>query len=214
MTSQPFDALVDRYDAWFTQEPGRSLFPSELEAVRRVARDAPAPWVEVGVGTGMFAAPLRVDFGIDPSRPMLQRARARGVSVVQGVAEALPVRDGAVGTAFLIVTVCFLRDPRAALRQIRYALKPGGSLVIGVIPRDSPWGQRYLALKEEGNPFYRMATLYTVRETVAMLRGASFRVEAFASTLLRPPTERPEPEPAHDGVVTGASFVALRAVKR
>ncbi|HXF52040.1 MAG TPA: class I SAM-dependent methyltransferase [Dehalococcoidia bacterium] len=213
MTWEPFETLVDRYEAWFEQEPGRSLFPSELEAVRRVARGAPGPWVEIGVGTGAFAAPLCMDLGIDPSRPMLERAGARGVPVVEGVAEALPLRDGSVGTAFLIVTICFLRDPRAALRQIRYALKPGGSLIIGEIPRDSPWGQRYLALKEEGNPFYRVATLYTVRETVAMLRGARFRVEAFASTLLRPPTERPEPEPAHDGVVTGASFVALRAVK-
>lgn len=212
MTSQPFDALADRYDAWFGQEPGRSLFPSELEAIRRVAGRAARPWVEIGVGTGAFAAPLRVDLGVDPSRPMLERARDRGVAVAQGLGEALPLRDRSVGTAFLIVTICFLRDPGAALREIRHALAPGGSLIIGEVPRDSLWGERYLRLKAEGNPFYQVARLYTVRETVAMLRGARFRVEAFASTLLRPPSDRPEREPAYDGFVTGASFVALRAV--
>jgi arylamine N-acetyltransferase len=52
-----------------------------------------------------------------------------------------------------------------------------------------------------------------VRETVRMLRAAGFRVEAFASTLLQPPSDAPRPERVHDGVVTGASFVALRAVR-
>ncbi len=213
MAPQLFDALVDQYDAWFTREPGRSLFPSELAAVERVAREAPRPWVEVGVGTGAFAAPLGVDLGIDPSRPMLERARSRGVPVVQGIAEGLPLRDGSVGTAFLIVTICFLRDPTLALRHIRYALAPGGAVVIGEITRDSPWGQEYLRLKEQGHRFYSAARFYTVRETVAMLRASRFRVEAFASTLLQPPGGARRPEPVHDGVVTGASFVAIRAVR-
>lgn len=214
MKPEPFDALAELYDAWFSREPGRSLFPAELAAVERVARGSPRPWVEVGVGTGAFAAPLRVDLGIDPSRPMLDRARLRGVPVVQGIAEALPVRDGSIGTALLIVTICFLDDPALALRHIRYALAPGGAVIIGEIVRDSPWGQEYSRLKEEGHPFYGAATFYTVRETVAMLRAARFRVEAFASTLLRRPADEPGPEPVHDGVVTGASFVAMRAAKR
>lgn len=213
MTWRPFDALADRYEAWFSEGPGRALFPSELAAVERVARGAPRPWVEVGAGTGAFAVPLRVDLGVEPSRAMLKRARGRGLPVVRGIAEALPLRDGRVGAAFLIVTICFLDDPLAALREIRRAIASGGAVVIGEITRDSPWGRRYLLLKEEGHPFYASARFYTVRETVRTLRAARFRVEAFASTLLQPPTDDPQPETVHDGVVTGASFVALRAVK-
>jgi SAM-dependent methyltransferase len=135
-----FDTLADRYEAWFSEGPGRVLFAPELASVERVAGRAPRPWVEVGAGTGAFAVPLRVDLGIDPSRPMLERARARGLPVAQGVAEALPLRDQSAGTVFLIVTLCFLDDPVGALRQVRRALRPAGTVVLAEVTRDSPWG--------------------------------------------------------------------------
>ncbi len=213
MSGEPFDSLVDRYERWFSEGPGRALFPAELEAVRRVAWGAPGPWIEVGAGTGVFARALGVNLGIDPSWLMLTRACDRGVLVAQGVAEALPLRDGSAGTIFLITTLCFLSDARRALREAKYALMPGGSLVVAEIPRDSPWGRLYEEKGRAGSPFYADAKFYTVRETVAMLRAERFRVEAFASTLLQPPSDAPSPEAAHDGVVPGVSFVALRAVR-
>jgi len=41
-----------------------------------------------GVGTGRFAVEKT---GVDPARSMLDRAEERGVEVIQGVAEALPL---------------------------------------------------------------------------------------------------------------------------
>jgi SAM-dependent methyltransferase len=46
--------------------------------------------VEIGVGSGRFAAPIGVRFGVDPARVMLQIARSRGVDAAMGVGEALP----------------------------------------------------------------------------------------------------------------------------
>ncbi len=77
-----------RYEAWFTRNP--AAYHSELLAVRALL-----PWqglgLEIGAGTGRFAAPLGVTVGVDPSRAMLAYAVERGVSGIQGIAEALPL---------------------------------------------------------------------------------------------------------------------------
>ena len=47
-------------------------------------------YIEIGVGTGRFAAPLGIKVGVDPSMTMLTYAAKRGVLGLQGTAEALP----------------------------------------------------------------------------------------------------------------------------
>ena len=49
--------------------------------------------LEVGVGTGRFAAPLGIHIGLEPSPAMAKLARARGVEVHSGVGENLPYED-------------------------------------------------------------------------------------------------------------------------
>lgn len=86
----PFDAYDERYEHWFDEH--QAAYLSELLALRSLV-----PWeghgLEIGVGTGRFAAPLGVPVGVDPSGAMLCRAAARGIETVRGVAEALPVPD-------------------------------------------------------------------------------------------------------------------------
>jgi hypothetical protein len=50
-----FEALADRYDAWYDGPVGRIAFPLEVECLRPLLKGAPFPWLEVGVGTGRFA---------------------------------------------------------------------------------------------------------------------------------------------------------------
>ena len=87
--TEPFIRHHRRYDDWF--ERHRAAYLSELLAVRTLL-----PWkgrgLEIGVGTGRFASPLGVEFGIDPAAEMLDYAEARGVRVVRAVAEARGVR--------------------------------------------------------------------------------------------------------------------------
>lgn len=88
----PFVRHHRRYDEWF--ERHRAAYLSELLAARALL-----PWsgrgLEIGVGTGRFAAPLGVAFGLDPAAEMLGYARERGIGVVRAVAEALPFARGA-----------------------------------------------------------------------------------------------------------------------
>ena len=44
--------------------------------------------IEMGVGTGRFAVPLGIRWGMDPSIRMVKMAKARGLQVVAARAEA------------------------------------------------------------------------------------------------------------------------------
>src|SRR5512138_1468145 len=60
-----FNNNVERYEAWFTENP--FAYVSELHAVRALLPQGSG--LEIGVGTGRFAAPLGIRKGIEPSRP-------------------------------------------------------------------------------------------------------------------------------------------------
>ena len=74
--TEPFEQLTERYDRWF--EDHQDAYVSELLAVRALL-PLGAQGLEVGVGTGRFAGPLGVGWGVDPAAGVLPYARERGV---------------------------------------------------------------------------------------------------------------------------------------
>jgi SAM-dependent methyltransferase len=140
--SDPFEQHTGRYEAWF--EHHDAAYVSELLALRSFV-PMQGRGVEIGVGSARFAAPLGVQVGIDPSPAMLDVARARGIDVVEGTAEALPFADDSFDHALVVTTICFVDSPAKMLAQARRTLKPAGRLVIGFIDRESPLGQDYVA---------------------------------------------------------------------
>ncbi len=167
--------------------------------------------LEIGVGSGRFAAPLGVQHGVEPSEQMRRIAEQRGITTISGVAEQLPYQNGKFDFALMVTTLCFLDDVHQSFREVRRILKPGGALLIGFIARESPLGKLYEQYKEE-NVFYRIATFYTVEEVVTALRSTSFTDFRFTQTIFRPLEEITTPEPVKPGYGDG-SFVVIRALK-
>jgi len=205
-----FQAHAERYDAWFDSARGRAIFESEVRCLRRVSRDLPRPWLEVGVGTGRFAGALGIDVGVDPSGQMVTRAAARGGAVAQALGEALPFDDASFGAVFVVVTVCFAEDPAGLLREARRVLAKGGGVVLGIVPAGSPWGRFYRHKAETGHAFYSAARFFTPDELDRLGREAGLDRRGAASTLLQNPENKTlDVEPSRDGIHPGAGFVSL-----
>jgi SAM-dependent methyltransferase len=206
--TSPFDAHPDRYDDWF--ERHEAAYQSELRALRSALPEG-GEGLEVGVGTGRFAAPLGVEWGVDPSPEMRKRARERGIAVKDGVAEELPYPDARFDFVLMTTTLCFLEDPGAAFAEVRRVLRPGGAFVVGFVDRDGPLGRRYEERKAE-SVFYAPAQFHRASEVARLLEAAGFEELTARQTLVSDPETMTDPDPVKDGVGEGG-FVVLRGEK-
>ncbi|MBX6772345.1 MAG: methyltransferase domain-containing protein [Chloroflexi bacterium] len=213
-TPAPPNLFGERYDAWYDGPVGRWAFPQECAARRPLLEGLPQPWLEVGVGTGRFAAALGVRYGLDPAPAALALARRRGIAVVQARGEELPLQSHSLGALLLIVTLCFVADPLAVLREGRRVLRPDGGLVLGLVLAESPWGRWYRSLAQAGHPYYCLAHFFTREEVAGLLDAAGFVVSRERSALFQPPTEVLRDEPAREGFEGQAGFSAILARPR
>jgi SAM-dependent methyltransferase len=200
-----FDTNTDRYDQWFVRHD--AAYFSELAAVRPLLPPT-GRGVEIGVGTGRFAAALGIRIGVDPSINMLRRAHSRGLTSVRAVAEALPFVDRAFDYCLIVTTICFVDDAKAMMKEARRILRPRGKLIIGFIDRETPLGRRYLARRSE-NVFYRDATFYSARDVESLLLDTGFEDLTWVQTLFESSEKRAIDE-TRSGYGDGG-FVAVRA---
>jgi ubiquinone/menaquinone biosynthesis C-methylase UbiE len=204
----PFEAYHSRYETWFQRYV--AVYYSELLAVHALL-----PWhgqgIEIGVGSGRFASPLGIRVGLDPCRAMLAYAIERGVSSIQGVAEALPFKDAVFDYGLIVTTICFVDDPKTMLNEAHQVLKPGAPLIIGFVDRASVLGQQYLAHQDE-SVFYREARFYSALEVERLLGDTGFVDLVWKQTLSKPLNEIQEIEPFCDGHGYGG-FVVVKAVR-
>ena len=205
---EPFDENCAEYDQWFDEN--RFIYLSELEALRHFVRVGERG-VEIGVGTGRFAAPLGIGVGIDPSWRMGEVARERGISFVGGVAESLPFRGEEFDFVLMMVTICFVDDVKRAFDEVYRVLKVNGSLIIGFIDKYSFLGRTYLHKKEKSK-FYRYARFYSVDEVMAGLRYAGFHNFKMIQTIFGGLEDITAVQSFGDGHGEG-SFVVLQALK-
>jgi len=175
-----FNQRVEEYDNWFSRYP--DIYQAEVKAIRDVLPFSTRA-IEIGVGTGRFACPLGVSFGVDPALRTLQRARDEGISVCCATGEALPFPDGIFDLVLIVTVLCFADDPERMLSEAKRVLQPGGMLVIGFIEKTSHLGQKYQTTKHD-DPFFRYARLFSTKEIISLLKDIGIRQLEFRQTLL------------------------------
>ena len=204
----PFEKHAKEYDAWFDEN--ELVYLSELEAVKSMLPDS-GTGIEIGVGTGRFAAPLGIKLGLEPSKSMASLARKRGIEVVEGMAESLPFEDSSFDFVLMVTVICFLDDVGKALSEAYRVLKPGGCIIIAFIDKNSPIGKMYEHRKNE-DVFYKEATFYSVDEVSDLLQQAGFKNLSFCQTVFQEETKPGEVQKPQPGYGKG-SFVVVRAEK-
>lgn len=202
-----FNKYALEYDKWFNEN--KNLYHSELLALKE-AIPTNKKGLEVGVGTGRFAEPLGVEFGVEPSEAMALIASKRGITVAKGFAEELPFKNKCFDFILFVTSICFLDDISKALNEAYRVLKANGEIIIGLIDKDSYLGKRYKKIKNS-NKFYKNAKFYSVNEVVNLLKLSNFHNFSFYQTLINPNNK--EVEAPQKGYGKG-SFVIVKAMKK
>ena len=202
-----FDRYYQKYDTWYDKH--KFAYLSELEAIKKVFPKK-GKGLEIGVGTGRFAAPLGIKYGIDPSKKMLEIARKRGVEVKLGYGENLPFAGATFDYVAIIITLCFVKDPRKVLSEARRVLKKNGKVIIGIIDRDSFLGKFY---RKKKSIFYKQANFFNVRKITNLLKEAGFKRLSYYQTIFKLPDEIDSVEMPQKGFGKGG-FVVISGEKR
>ncbi len=179
MKYNPFDIYTTEYEEWFKENS--VLFESELLALKQVVPEN-KKGLEVGIGSGIFAAPLNIEFGIDPSENMLKLARKRDLRVERGCAEQLPYSDNSFDFTVFITSICFIENPLKAFQEAYRVTKQQGYIIVAFIDKESTLGQK-LMLKKKNDKFYKFAHFYTVKEIIDLLTVNKFEVHEIFQTL-------------------------------
>lgn len=205
---EPFEKYTDRYENWF--ERNKYVYQSEINSIRQILPDF-KNGIEIGVGSGRFAGPLGIKFGIEPSSKLRKIAESRGIEVVDGTAENLAFKDCSFDLALMVTTLCFLDDEIKAFMEIYRILRYGGYFINGFVDANSRLGRIYQKNKQN-SVFYRVANFFNTGEVVKLLKKAGFKDLKFRQTVFNTLDRIKKIERIEQGYGEGA-FVVIRAQK-
>src|SRR5258707_8791595 len=131
-----FDRAAHYYDDTRGFPPGEEQHVAEL--ISRVGGwNMDSRVLEIAIGTGRIALPLsrhvRAIYGVDLSRPMMERLRAKQSSepiwLTEGDITRLPFKSGSLDGAVAVHVFHLVPDWQGALREVARVLRPGAVLV-------------------------------------------------------------------------------------
>ena len=181
----PFDNYSDEYEDWFIIN--KYAFQSELNAIK-IAFPDNGDVVEIGIGSGIFAAPLGIKEGIEPSEAMREKAKKRGVRVMDAVAEDLSYADKSKDAVLMVTTICFVDDIYKSFQEVHRVLK-------------------------DDSLFYKDAIFFGTEELYEILMETGFKISNTYQTVFGEIDEINEVQNVLVGYGKG-SFVVIEAQKK
>ena len=132
MRQTNYDELANTYDRRYEDDDYSGIEEALVNFVGHTSRRV----LEVGCGTGHWLRQLQTlnlgVMGVDPSWPMLSRARVKVDSgrVIGARAEDLPFADGQFDKLFCINAHHHFADKRKAVHEAHRVLRTGGALMM------------------------------------------------------------------------------------
>ena len=178
-TINPFEQTAVAYEQWFQEFD--KIRETEIRAIRRFY-DPGLKTVEIGAGTGVFTQALGTELGVEPADAMADIAKAKGLHIIKGTAESIPLPDDSYEQATMITVDCFLNDVPASFREINRILTKDGIFIIAFLNLATEIGQIYEDTKEMDEN-YRYAAFNTADEIRSMLTDAGFNIVDSCQTI-------------------------------
>jgi ubiquinone/menaquinone biosynthesis C-methylase UbiE len=163
--------------------------PAEMQAYRdELLLGLSGRVVEVGAGSGAnfphYPSEVTEVVAVEPEAYLREQAVTAAaqagvaVTVLDGVADAVPLEDASCDAAVACLVLCTVPDQASALAELRRVLKPGGELrfyehVRGTTPRMTRW-QRVADRTFWPRCF---GGCHTARDTVGAIEAAGFALE-------------------------------------
>ena len=183
---EAFNTVAGIYDNWYEHPQGKQVFEAERNALQQMIPPK-GLGLEIGAGTGVFAESLtgvdRTILCLDPSSEMLSKAKKRGLMCILGLADPLPFREGVLNFSYMVTVLEFLDAPLDTFKEVQEITKEDAYISILFINSDSSWGELYRNIGAKGDPVFKHAQLYSLDETVKLLKDANYIVSDVKGTL-------------------------------
>jgi SAM-dependent methyltransferase len=120
----------------YARRTGRRIGKSRRQILDMLNYVEPGPLLDIGCSMGYTLAAARelglTPAGVDVSRFAVKACREAGFRAETGALDALPFGDGEFALVTMKHVLEHTPDPRAALREVRRVLRPGGAVFIAV----------------------------------------------------------------------------------
>ena len=154
--------------------------------------------VDIGAGDGanfgFFPSSVTEVIAVEPEPYLRAHAEENAakapvpVTVVDGLADALPVEDGWADAAVVSHVLCSVPDQPAALREAHRILRPGGELrFYEHVIADTPGLARLQRVVDRSHVWsFLFGGCHTARDTGAAIEGVGFTLESCRRVSVRP----------------------------
>jgi len=121
-----FEQHAAEYDTWF--ERHKLEYALELKAIKALL-PVTGVGIEIGAGTGRFTQALNISLGVESSAAMRKIALERGVNIINGAAEFLPIKNNSF-RKFEFVQAMLASDMQDLLADVKLGHGEGSFVVL------------------------------------------------------------------------------------
>jgi len=164
-----FDENWYNYDKWY--EFHKNEYIEEIEFLKSILPSGKG--IEIGIGTGRFSLPLKIEYGLDYSLNMLKIAKSRGIEVILGNAYRTPFKNDSFDFSLFMVTLCFLERPVDALVE---AKRISRKVVSVILDKNSEYVSD---LMKNRKGFYRFANFLSLDDLLSIYEKAGLGIETI-----------------------------------